>query len=125
MFSLVTNTINTGVSAASVIEIVDQNKGQTTWYVYNAGNPADYPSQRLSRRGVTTLGMLFGRRTLASSEANSGIPYSPQSNLLYQWVYTADLSRTDAGGNNADPRRTAGRSIRRMCPRARPIIRLH
>ena len=100
---LVTNTINTGVSAPSVVEIVDQQKQQTTWYVYNAGNSAATQVTEYQGSGVTFSSYTSAGVSQVTQEPDSNISYAPQSNLLYEWVYTADLTRTVAGNNNADP----------------------
>ena len=53
---LVTNTINTGVTAASVVEIVDQLKQKTTWFVYNAGASAGNQVTTYEANGVNNSG---------------------------------------------------------------------
>ncbi|MBR1087140.1 leukotoxin LktA family filamentous adhesin [Bradyrhizobium manausense] len=89
---LVTNTINTGVSASSVIEIVDQLKQQTKWYVYNPSAPGGQQVSTYVANNVTasqyTSGMLSG------VSGTAGLQYSPQSNMYYQWVDTATLDRS-------------------------------
>ncbi len=61
---LVTNTINTGVSAPSVIQIVDQLQQQTTWYVYNPSASGGQQVSTYRTAGVNasayTAGMLTG-----------------------------------------------------------------
>ncbi|MBR0971143.1 leukotoxin LktA family filamentous adhesin [Bradyrhizobium japonicum] len=88
---LVTNTINTGVSAPSVIEIVDQLQQQTTWYVYN---PSAAGSQQVST--YRTSGVNASQYTdsmLTGLSGTAGIQYAPKANMYYQWVDTATLDR--------------------------------
>ncbi|MGY4507986.1 leukotoxin LktA family filamentous adhesin [Bradyrhizobium sp. USDA 3650] len=88
---LVTNTINTGVSAPSVIEIVDQLKQQTTWYVYN---PSAAGGQQVST--YQTSGVNASQYTdtmLTSLSGTAGIQYATKANMFYQWVDTATLDR--------------------------------
>jgi hypothetical protein len=89
--TLVTNTINTGVSAASVIQIVDQLKQQTTWYVYNAGAPGGQQVSTYRTAGVNASGYNAGM--LVGLSGPSGVTYSPLANQYYQWVDTATLTR--------------------------------
>ena len=89
---LVTNTINTGVSAASVVEIVDQNKNLTTWYVYNAGASANQQVSVYTEAGVSNTS--YKSANLQSTGANSGLSYAPMANQLYQWVDTTTLTRS-------------------------------
>ena len=95
---LVTNTINTGVSAASVVEIVDQNKNLTTWYVYNAGASANQQVSVYTEAGVSNTS--YKSANLQSTGANSGLSYAPMANQLYQWVDTTTLTRS-VGDNPA------------------------
>ncbi|MGN6460687.1 MAG: leukotoxin LktA family filamentous adhesin, partial [Pseudolabrys sp.] len=90
--ALVTNVINTGVSAASVIEFVDQSKNLTTWYVYNAGAPANQQVSIYQQAGVNNGS--YNALTPVSVTANSGLAYTPAAQL-YQWVDTLNLSRPD------------------------------
>ena len=95
---LVTNTINTGVSAASVVEIVDQNKNLTTWYVYNAGASANQQVSVYTEAGVSNTS--YKSANLQNTGANSGLSYAPMANQLYQWVDTTTLTRS-VGDNPA------------------------
>src|SRR6185437_5278696 len=89
---LATNVINTGTSAASVVEFVDQAKNQTTWYVYNAGAPANSQVSIYQEAGVNNGG--YASLTASQVTANSNLQYTP-ANQLYQWVDSATLSRAD------------------------------
>ncbi|KJC41165.1 leukotoxin LktA family filamentous adhesin [Bradyrhizobium sp. LTSP857] len=89
---LVTNTINTGVSAASVIEIVDQLKQQTTWYVYNPAAPGGQQVSTYQTNSVNAS--QYTSSMLAGTSGTSGLQYTPQANLYYQWVDTATLDRS-------------------------------
>ncbi|WP_456617783.1 leukotoxin LktA family filamentous adhesin [Bradyrhizobium sp. P5_C12] len=88
---LVTNTINTGVSAPSVIQIVDQLQQQTTWYVYNPSASGGQQVSTYRTAGVNassyTAGMLSGM------SGTAGIQYAVKPNMYYQWVDTATLDR--------------------------------
>ncbi|MCK9919144.1 leukotoxin LktA family filamentous adhesin [Microbacteriaceae bacterium K1510] len=86
---LVTNVINTGVSAASVVEIVDRAQNKTTWYVYNAGAPANQQVTTYTVNSVTA-GSYAG--LTGTTSANSGLRYQV-ADQLYQWTDTASLSR--------------------------------
>ena len=97
--ALVTNTINTGVSAASVVEIVDQTKNLTTWYLYNAGASANQQVSQYQEAGVSNTSYTLG--TLVAQMANSDVEYLPTANQLYQWVDTAALSRPNNGNTAA------------------------
>jgi hypothetical protein len=89
---LVTNTINTGVSAASVIEIVDQLKAQTTWYVYNPAAPG---GQQVSMYRTNSVNASqYDGSMLAGTSGTAGLRYAPQANMYYQWVDTATLDRS-------------------------------
>src|SRR6185437_2158764 len=90
---LVTNVINTGVSAASVVEFVDQSKNQTTWYVYNAGAPANQQVSIYQQAGVNNGG--YATLTPSTTTANSNLQYTP-ADQLYQWVDSATLTRPDS-----------------------------
>ncbi|UVO26329.1 leukotoxin LktA family filamentous adhesin [Bradyrhizobium arachidis] len=88
---LVTNTINTGVSAASVIQIVDQLKQQTTWYVYN---PAAAGGQQVSTYQTNSVNASqYTASMLTGVSGTAGLQYTPQANMYYQWVDTATLER--------------------------------
>ncbi|MET4326721.1 hypothetical protein ABIB80_002547 [Bradyrhizobium sp. i1.15.2] len=89
---LVTNTINTGVSAASVIEIVDQLKAQTTWYVYNPAAPGG--QQVSTYRTNSVNASQYDGSMLAATSGTAGLQYAPQANMYYQWVDTARLDRS-------------------------------
>jgi hypothetical protein len=93
---LVTNVINTGVSAASVVEFVDQSKQQTTWYVYNAGAPAGQQVSIYQEAGVNNGG--YASLTPVQVTANANLEYTP-ADQLYQWVDSATLTRPDATQN--------------------------
>ncbi len=88
---LVTNTINTGVSAASVIQIVDQLKQQTTWYVYNPAAPGGQQVSTYRTDSVTAS--QYNASMLAGVSGTAGLQYTPQANMYYQWVDTATLDR--------------------------------
>jgi hypothetical protein len=90
---LVTNTINTGVSAASVVEIVDQLKQQTTWYVYNAAGPAGQQVAKYVANNTSTSG--YTASMLQGNYGPSGLTYSPSANQYLQWVESATLTRPD------------------------------
>lgn len=88
---LVTNTINTGVSAPSVIEIVDQLKQQTTWYVYN---PSAAGGQQVSTYQTSGVNASHYTDTMLTSlSGTAGIQYATKANMFYQWVDTATLDR--------------------------------
>lgn len=88
---LVTNTINTGVSAPSVIQIVDQLKQQTTWYVYNPSAAGGQQVSTYQTSGVNASAYTASMLSGLSGTAN--IQYAPQANMYYQWVDTATLDR--------------------------------
>ncbi|MDB5636031.1 MAG: leukotoxin LktA family filamentous adhesin [Bradyrhizobium sp.] len=90
--ALVTNVINTGVSAASVIEFVDQAKNQTTWYVYNAGAPANQQVSVYQQAGVNSSG--YTSLSPVNVMANANLHYQP-ADQLYRWIDSASLSRPD------------------------------
>jgi hypothetical protein len=88
---LVTNTINTGVSAPSVIQIVDQLQQQTTWYVYN---PSASGAQQVSTyRTAGVNASAFTAAMLTGTSGTAGIQYTVKPNMYYQWVDTATLDR--------------------------------
>lgn len=88
---LVTNTINTGVSAPSVIEIVDQLKQQTTWYVYN---PSAAGGQQVSTYQTSGVNASHYTDTMLTGlSGTAGIQYATKANMFYQWVDTATLDR--------------------------------
>jgi hypothetical protein len=89
---LVTNTINTGVSAPSVIQIVDQLKQQTTWYVYNPSAAGGQQVSTYQTSGVNASA--YSSSMLAGLSGTAGIQYAPQANMYYQWVDTATLDRS-------------------------------
>ncbi|WP_426609924.1 leukotoxin LktA family filamentous adhesin [Bradyrhizobium sp. McL0616] len=88
---LVTNTINTGVTTPSVIEIVDQLKAKTTWYVFD---PTAASSQQVSKYEINSVNAnQFDATMLAGTTGTAGVQYAPQANMYYQWVDTATLDR--------------------------------
>ncbi|GMO97067.1 leukotoxin LktA family filamentous adhesin [Bradyrhizobium sp. TM239] len=88
---LVTNTINTGVSAPSVIQIVDQLQQQTTWYVYN---PSASGGQQVSTyRAAGVNASSYTAAMLSGMSGTAGIQYTVKPNMYYQWVDTATLDR--------------------------------
>ncbi|MCS3725067.1 leukotoxin LktA family filamentous adhesin [Bradyrhizobium betae] len=88
---LVTNTINTGVSAPSVIQIVDQLQQQTTWYVYN---PSASGGQQVSTYRTNSVNAsAYNPAMLTSLSGTAGIQYAVKPNMYYQWVDTATLDR--------------------------------
>ncbi|AWM00458.1 leukotoxin LktA family filamentous adhesin [Bradyrhizobium amphicarpaeae] len=88
---LVTNTINTGVSAPSVIQIVDQLQQQTTWYVYNPSASGGQQVSTYRTNGVNAS--QFTDSMLAGLSGTAGIQYAVKPNMYYQWVDTATLDR--------------------------------
>ncbi|WP_166817229.1 leukotoxin LktA family filamentous adhesin [Bradyrhizobium sp. 1(2017)] len=88
---LVTNTINTGVSAPSVIQIVDQLQQQTTWYVYNPSAAGAQQVSTYRTAGVNASAYTAAMLTGMSGTAN--IQYAVKPNMYYQWVDTATLDR--------------------------------
>ncbi|MBR0906203.1 leukotoxin LktA family filamentous adhesin [Bradyrhizobium liaoningense] len=88
---LVTNTINTGVSAPSVIQIVDQLQQQTTWYVYNPSAAGAQQVSTYRTAGVNASAYTASMLTGMSGTAN--IQYAVKPNMYYQWVDTATLDR--------------------------------
>ena len=88
---LVTNTINTSVTAQSVVEIVDQLKGKTTWWVYN---PKAASSQQVSRYETNSVtAAAIDPSMLTARTGTAGVQYRTQENMYYQWVDTATLDR--------------------------------
>ncbi|WP_082540812.1 leukotoxin LktA family filamentous adhesin [Pseudolabrys sp. Root1462] len=92
-FDLVTNTINTGVTAASVVQIVDHLKNQTTWYVYNAGASAGQQVTTYQANNITTSAYTSSNVSIVGQSGPSGLEYDPAANMYYQWVDTATLTR--------------------------------
>nr|WP_249151219.1 leukotoxin LktA family filamentous adhesin [Bradyrhizobium liaoningense] len=89
--ALVTNTINTGATAQSVVEIVDQLKGKTTWWVYD---PKAASSQQVSRYEVNSVtANAIDPSMLAARTGTAGIQYATKENMYYQWVDTATIDR--------------------------------
>ncbi|PJG56131.1 leukotoxin LktA family filamentous adhesin [Bradyrhizobium forestalis] len=89
--ALVTNTINTGATAQSVVEIVDQLKGKTTWWVYDPKAASNQQVSKYEANSVTAPAP--DASMLAARTGTSGIQYATQENMLYQWVDTATLDR--------------------------------
>ena len=92
--TLVVNTINTGVSTSSIVEIVDQFKlvnGSPTrvWYVYDVAQ-ANAVSVYQQNGGTNTD---YRHATLVGSSNNQNQVYRPADNLLYRWVETATAVR--------------------------------
>lgn len=89
--ALVTNTINTGATAQSVVEIVDQLKGKTTWWVYD---PKAASNQQVSRYEANSVNAAaIDPSMLTARTGTAGIQYATKENMLYQWVDTATLDR--------------------------------
>lgn len=88
---LVTNTINTGVSAPSVIQIVDQLQQQTTWYVYNPSASGGQQVSTYRTNGVNASE--YAGSMLTGLSGTAGIQYAVKPNMYYQWVDTATLDR--------------------------------
>ncbi|WP_179145253.1 leukotoxin LktA family filamentous adhesin [Rhizobium sp. RU36D] len=93
--SLVTNTINTGTSTSSVVEIVDQYKWANgapirTWYVYDVSQ-ANALSVYEQTNGSNNTDYRNARLVTASNGQTAS--YNPHENLLYQWVETATAVR--------------------------------
>ncbi|MCP3442992.1 leukotoxin LktA family filamentous adhesin [Bradyrhizobium sp. CCGUVB14] len=88
---LVTNTINTSATAQSVVEIVDQLKGKTTWWVYDPKAASNQQVSRYETNSVTAAAI--DPSMLAARTGTAGIQYATQENMLYQWVDTATLDR--------------------------------
>lgn len=98
--NLVTNTINTGVTAASVVQIVDRLKNETTWYVYNAGAAA---GQQVTTYWAAGTGTSSYQSNGVQNRGQSGptdILYRPKENMYYQWVDTATLTRSPTSQSN-------------------------
>ncbi|WP_117193775.1 leukotoxin LktA family filamentous adhesin, partial [Rhizobium terrae] len=96
---LVTNTINTGVSTTSTVEIVDQFKRANgapirTWYVYDVSNPTTPLTvyQQTNGSNNTDYRSANNRWTVNGTTTT----YDPQQNLLYQWVESATAVRADS-----------------------------
>ena len=96
---LVTNTINTGVTAASVVEIVDQLKQKTTWFVYNAGASAGNQVTTYEANGVNSSG--YQNAAVTGHSGPTGLSYAPVANQYYQWVDTTTLTRPVTNDSNA------------------------
>ncbi|MDI3559416.1 leukotoxin LktA family filamentous adhesin [Bradyrhizobium sp. Arg816] len=88
---LVTNTINTSVTAQSVVEIVDQLKGKTTWYVYDPKAASNQQVTKYQTNSVTAAAI--DPSMLTARTGTAGVQYATQENMLYQWVDTATLDR--------------------------------
>ncbi|MET4255568.1 hypothetical protein ABIC09_000496 [Bradyrhizobium sp. S3.12.5] len=89
---LVTNTINTGVTTPSVIEIVDQLKQQTKWYVFD---PTAAAGQQVSTYVTNSVNAnQYTGSMLTGVSGTAGVQYAPQADMLYQWVDTATLDRS-------------------------------
>ncbi|MEH2493083.1 leukotoxin LktA family filamentous adhesin [Bradyrhizobium sp. AZCC 2230] len=89
---LVTNTINTGVTTPSVIEIVDQLKQQTKWYVFD---PTAAAGQQVSTYVTNSVNAnQYTASMLTGVSGTAGVQYAPQADMLYQWVDTATLDRS-------------------------------
>lgn len=89
---LVTNTINTSATAQSVVEIVDQLKGMTTWWVYDPKAASNQQVSRYEANSVTAAA-IDPSTMLAARTGTAGIQYATQENMLYQWVDTATVDR--------------------------------
>jgi filamentous hemagglutinin family protein len=93
--ALVVNTINTGESSVSTVEIVDHYRGNAngplrSWYVYDVSNP-NAPVSLYQQYGNNTN---YNNAQLQwQSAALSGHSYVPAANLVYQWVETANMTR--------------------------------
>lgn len=98
--TMVTNTINTGVTAASVVQIVDQLKNQTTWYVYNAGGAAGQQVTTYQAAGVNTSSYQNAGVQILGQSGPTGLVYRPAENMYYQWVDTATLTRPQTSQSN-------------------------
>ncbi|MBS0536807.1 MAG: leukotoxin LktA family filamentous adhesin [Proteobacteria bacterium] len=92
-FDLVTNTINTGVTAASVVQIVDHLQNQTRWYVYNAGAAAGQQVTTYQANNITTNTYTAAGVNIIGQSGPTGLEYDPAPNMYYQWVDTATLTR--------------------------------
>ncbi|MCJ9733013.1 hypothetical protein [Bradyrhizobium sp. PRIMUS42] len=89
--ALVTNTINTSATAQSVVEIVDQLQGKTTWYVYDPKAASNQQVTKYQTNSVTAAAI--DPSMLTARTGTAGIQYATQANMLYQWVDTATLDR--------------------------------
>ena len=98
--TMVTNTINTGVTAASVVQIVDQLKNQTKWYVYNAGGAAGQQVTTYQAAGVNTSSYQNTGVQILGQSGPTGLVYRPAENMYYQWVDTATLTRLQTSQSN-------------------------
>jgi filamentous hemagglutinin family protein len=90
--ALVTNTINTGASAQSVVEIVDQLQGKTTWWVYDPKAASNQQVTKYETNSVTAAAI--DPSMVTSRTGTAGIQYRTQANMLYQWIDTATLDRS-------------------------------
>ncbi len=95
---LVVNTINTGVSTSSIVEIVDQFKyfngaPMRTWYVYDVSQANAINVYEQTNGSSNTD---YRNATLVWSSNNQTQVYRPQENLLYRWVETATAVRAMA-----------------------------
>jgi filamentous hemagglutinin family protein len=93
--ALVVNTINTGESSVSTVEIVDHYRGNhlgplRSWYVYDVSNP-NAPVSLYQQYGNNTN--YQNAQLQWQSGALGGHQYTPAENLVYQWVETAHMTR--------------------------------
>ncbi|MHC4048420.1 leukotoxin LktA family filamentous adhesin [Bradyrhizobium sp. 25ACV] len=89
--ALVTNAINTTATAQSVVEIVDQLKGKTTWWVYDPKAASNQQVSKYEANSVTAAAI--DPSMLTARTGTAGIQYATQANMLYQWVDTATVDR--------------------------------
>ncbi|PIT02591.1 hypothetical protein TSA1_18875 [Bradyrhizobium nitroreducens] len=89
--ALVTNAINTTATAQSVVEIVDQLQGKTTWYVYDPKAASNQQVTKYETNSVTAAAI--DPSMLTARTGTAGIQYATQANMLYQWVDTATVDR--------------------------------
>ncbi|PDT90960.1 leukotoxin LktA family filamentous adhesin [Bradyrhizobium sp. Y36] len=89
--ALVTNAINTSATAQSVVEIVDQLQGKTTWYVYDPKAASNQQVTKYQTNSVTAAAI--DPSMLTARTGTAGIQYATQANMLYQWVDTATVDR--------------------------------
>ncbi|WP_168192777.1 leukotoxin LktA family filamentous adhesin [Undibacter mobilis] len=98
--TLVTNTINTGVTAASVVQLVDRLKNETTWYVYNAGAAAGQQVTTYWAAGTSTSSYQSQGVQNQGQSGPTGLVYRTKENMYYQWVDTATLTRPQTSQSN-------------------------
>ncbi|WP_298241882.1 leukotoxin LktA family filamentous adhesin [uncultured Bradyrhizobium sp.] len=89
--ALVTNAINTTATAQSVVEIVDQLQGKTTWYVYDPKAASNQQVTKYETNSVTAAAV--DPSMITARTGTAGIQYATQANMLYQWVDTATVDR--------------------------------